>query len=55
VLAGDDLFAPSLSHGQIPSPRVRLPLLPASTGTTDAALRLLAEIGLDTEPALMAR
>jgi 4-hydroxy-tetrahydrodipicolinate synthase len=53
--------------GQIPSPQVRLPLLPASAGTTDSALRLLALAGsaaeeadplnlrLATEPALIAR
>ena len=32
------------AQGQIPSPAVRLPLLPASPDATDAALRLAAGI-----------
>ncbi len=41
--------------GQIPSPLVRLPLLPASAAATDAALSLLADLGLACEAALVAR
>jgi 4-hydroxy-tetrahydrodipicolinate synthase len=32
------------AQGQIPSPSVRLPLLPASPAATEAALRLAAHI-----------